>query len=357
VGIIEYNNKTQIEIGVDTMVATMTNEKNNSIFNAEVKNDYLEEMIGEGHISEETAKSYARIFNVTYTCELELEKDLNEFTLEEMEKILYGFNANNRNTIESYGRIISSYLNWSVNKGLIKKSVLADFRPESFEKYITDAEKYFTNRQLRRYEDRCENFQDAVIIRLLFMGVGGKQMSEIRNLKKSDIDRTNKRLKLTNTLKADKQGLPIKSTERWIEVDDRTIELIDGAIRQKEYVKKNGDLKQTEHNNVRPFTDLVNNEYVVRASITKTENWNVPVDKFVIYRRIQTIAESLGLDSLTAKFIQRSGMIYHANELIQDGVLSLDDMKIVADRFNMKSYHNLKGFLTVDNIRKTYPQK
>lgn len=335
----------------------MTEEKNNSIFNAEVKHSYLEEMINEGHISEETAKSYSRIFGVTYPKELEFEKDLNEFTLEQMEEILYGFNANNRNTIESYGRIISSYLNWSVQKGLVEKSVLADFRPDSFEKYITDAEIYFTDKQLRRYEDQCENYQDAVIIRLLFMGVGGKQMSEIRNLKKADVDRTNKRLKLTNTLKADKKGLPIKSTERWIEVDERTITLIDGAINQKEYVKKNGDLKQTEFNNVRPFTDLVSNDYVVRASITKTENWNVPVDKFVIYRRIQTIAESLGIKDLTAKFIQRSGMIYHANQLIQEDELMLDDIKIVADRFNLKSYHNLKGFLTVDNIRKTYPQK
>ena len=339
------------------MVAVMTNEKNNNIFNAETKNDYLEQMVRENHISEETSKSYARIFNVTYPKELELEKDLNEFSLEEMERILYDFNANNRNTIESYGRIISSYLNWSVQRGLIDKSVLADFRPESFEKYIVQGETYFTDRQLRRYEDRCANYQDAVIIRLLFMGVGGKQMSEIRNLKKSDVDRKNKRLRLTNTLKADKKGLPIKSTERWIEVDDRTIDLIDGAIAQKEYIKKNGDLKQTEYDNVRPFTDLVDNEYVVRASITKTENWNAPVDKYVIYRRVQTIAKSLGIDELTSKYIQRSGMIYHANELIQGNILSLDDLKIVADRFNMKSYHNLKGFLTVDNIRKTYPQR
>lgn len=338
-----------------TMVATMTNDKNNSIFNTEVKNDYIEQMISEGHITEDTAKSYIRIFNVSYPLELEFEKDLNEFTLEEMEKIFYGFEANNRNTIESYGRIISAYLNWSVQTGLIKKSVLANFRPETFEKYIY-GETYFTDKQLRRYEDRCENYQDAVIIRLLFMGVGGKQMSEIRNLKKSDVDRKNKRLKLTNTLKADKQGLPIKSTERWLDIDDRTMELIDGAITQKTYVKKNGDLKQTETNNIRPFTDLISNEYVVRASITKTENWNVPVDKYVIYRRIQTIAESLGINDMTAKFIQRSGMVYHANELTKDdGELSLDDLKIVADRFNMKSYHNLKGFLTVENIRQTYP--
>lgn len=338
------------------MVATMTKDKNNSIFNAKAKNDFLENMMEKERISEETAGNYLRIFNITYGHELMLEKDVSEFTLEEMEKVLYGFKANNRNTIETYGRIISSYLNWAVQNKIINKNVLEDFRPETFEKYLTNEEIYFTDKQLRRWEDQCENYQDSVILRLLFMGVGGKQMSEIRNIKKSDVDMKNKRLRLVNTLKADNQGTPIKFTERWIDVDERTIDLIRGAIRQKTYAKGNGIIKQTEHNNIRPYTDLVNNEYVIRASITKTDYLAVPVDKFVIYRRIATIEESLGV-SLTAKFIQRSGMIYHANELIQDGVLSLDDMKIVADRFNMKSYHNLKGFLTVENILKTYPQK
>lgn len=335
----------------------MTNDKNNSLFNTKVKIDYLSDMIKSGAISEETSKSYSRIFGVTFSSEEALEKDLNQFTLEEMETILYNFKANNRNTVESYARIISSYLNWSVINEQSGTNVLADLKPTDFEKYLTFEETYFTNKQLRRWEDSCVNFQDAVILRLLFNGVSGKQMSEIRNLKKSDVDLENKRLRLVNTLKADKNGFPIKFTERWIDVDERTLELVRGAIEKKTYQKKNGDVAQTEYNNVRPYTDLVNNDYVVRASITKTDNWNTPVDRFVIYRRIQMLSEIFSVEDLTAKFIQRSGMIFHANELMKGEKLSLDDIKIVADRFNLKSYHNLKGFLTVENIEKTYPKK
>jgi integrase len=340
------------------MVGTMTNERNNSLFNANVKNEYLEEMIGQGVISEQTSISYARIFGVTSELEEKFKKDLNKFNFEQMEEVLFSFEANNRNTVESYARIISSYLNWSVRKKKAKTNVLSDLKPDDFEKYLTDVETYFTEKQLRRYEDSCQNYQDAVIIRLLFMGVGSRQLSEIRNLKKEDIDFDNKRLKLINTLKSDEKGLPIKYTERYLTVDERTLTLIEGAINQKTYLKKNGNLNQTANNNVRPYTDLVDNDYVLRASITKTENWHIPVDKFVIYRRISGIAESLGIDDLTAKFIQRSGMMYHANELMAgDDELSLDDLKIIADRFNMKSYHNLKGVLTTETIRKTYPQK
>jgi integrase len=327
----------------------MTSEKNNTLFNADVKNRFLSD------IKEGTRQSYERIFRITQNFETALNKDINQFSIIELETVLYKFEANNRNTIESYSRIISSYLKWSVRKGLASKNELENLRPSDFEKYLTNGESYIPNNKLRRHEDRCQNYQDAVIVRLLFMGVGGKQMSEIRNLKKDDVDFKNKRLYLVNTLKPNEDGTPLKYTERYLSVDDRTLELINGAINQKKYTKRNGFMVERE--NVRKHTDLVNNEYVVRSSITKTDNWSNPVDKFVIYRRMQVLSETLGVE-LTTKFIQRSGMIYHANNLIkEDNELSLDDLKIVADRFNMKSYHNLKGFLTLENIRKTYPKK
>jgi integrase len=346
--------KHKIIKGIKNMNAI--NEKNNSlIYNETMKYDFLRNMIDSKTITEETSKNYLRIFGITSSKEKALNKDLNQFTLEELETILYAFKAKTRNTIETYARIISSYLNWSVQHNKSMHNPLAELKPDDFEKYITNEEQYFTEKQLRRWEDRCTNYQDAVIIRLLFMGVSGKQMSEIRNLKKKDVDIDNRRLRLINTLQADKKGVPIKFTERYLDIDERTLELIEGAMGENIYAKRNGEMEQID--NIRPYTDLVQNDYVVRASITKTENWNTPVDKFVIYRRIDSIANSLGIEDLTAKFIQRSGMIYHARKLVQDNNFSLDDLKIVADRFNIKSYHNLKGFLTIDNILKTYPQK
>lgn len=346
------------------MVTNVTNEKSNflmeymenkPLYNSNLKNKFLNEMIETGTISEDTAKSYARIFLVTNPSEYALGRDLSEFTFEEIETILFDFRANNRNTVESYARIISSYLKWVTNNDKTRTNVLATLRPTDFEKYLTNEETYFTSKQLRRWEDLCANFQDAVIVRLLFSGIGGKQMSEIRNLKKQDIDWDNNRLYLINTLKANKDGLPIEFTDRWLDVDDYTMSLIDGAIKHKTYQKKNGNMMQAERNNVREYTDLVENDYVVRASITKSDNTNKPVDKFVIYRRVQMLQEVFGVEEFTAKFIQRSGMIFTASELMNEGNLTLNNIKMVADKFNLNSYHNLKGFLTVDNIEKTYP--
>lgn len=323
-----------------------TSDNNNSLFNEEAKKRFLAE------IRESTRKSYERIFKITQSYESALEKDINQFTLQELETILYEFKANNRNTIESYSRIISSYLNWSVQEGLASENALAMFKPDDFDKYISNEEVYLTEKILKRQEDRCENYQDSVILRLLFIGVGGKQLSEIRNLNRNDIDYDKKQIRLVNTLKEDEKGNPIKFTERFLNIDEHTLKLIDGSLDQRKYIKRNGLMEQRE--NIRNYTDLVENDFVVRASITKTDNWIYPVDRFVIYRRVQMLSETLGLD-LTTKFIQRSGMIYYAKELTKGEVEpSLDDLKMIADRFNMKSYHNLKGLLTLENIKKTY---
>lgn len=333
----------------------VTNEKDNYLFNPERKDLFIRDMILNGSISESTSKSYERILLYSSKIEHALDKDLSDFTLEEIEKVLFDFNANNRNTVESYSRILSSYLNWCVDNGISRYNPLQELKPDDFVKYLTDKEVYFTNNQLKRWEDHLENFQDAVIIRLLFIGVGGKQLSEIRNLKMQDVDRKNKMLKLTNTLKYDEDGLPIKFTERYLDVEDeRTFDLIEGAINTKKYVKRNGEVSEGGESRSIGMLELVENDYVVRSSITKTENYNYPVDKFVIYRRLSMISEVFGINDFTAKLIQRSGMIYYANSIMQNDNLTLDDMKIVADRFNIKSYHNLKGFLTAENVRKTY---
>lgn len=333
-----------------------------SFFNEPLKRKFLEDMVKNENISEETAKNYERILLLTSELEKKLNKDLNEFDFKELETVLYNYKSNNRNTIETYARIISSYLNWSVKSNLIQHNELEHLKPDDFVKYLLEGEIYYTEKQLRRWENRMENYQDAVIVRLLFLGVGGKQLSELRNLKISDVDRENKKIRLVNTLTEDKAtGLPIKYGIRYLDIkDEYTFDLIEGAFNQRTYMKRNAEVSEGNENRSIGALDLVINNYVVRSSITKTENFSYPVDKFVIYRRIQMLSEVFGIANFTAKLIQRSGMVWYGYNFMKDNTsneLLLEDMKMVAEKFNMKSYHNLKGFLTTENILKTYESK
>lgn len=320
-------------------------------FNSEIKEEYF------SGLRETSQQSYRRIFTITSKFESMLGKDLNQFSLEEIETVLLSFKATLRTTIESYGRIMSSYLNWSVENNLSKENVLRNLRTEDFGKYVVASDSpYLSEQELRKIEDRCENYQDAVILRLIFNGVGSKELSEIRNLRKSDINFDTNQLILRDTLTTDENGIPVKYTERIMSVDDRTMYLIKGAINQTTYFKSNGDVLQTANNNIRPFSDLVDNSYVVRPSITRTDTGDSPVGKYVLYRRIKMVNDLLSENGeLNAKYIQRSGMVYFTYVNTGHREVSLNDLKLLANRFNAKSYHNFKGTITSEVIKKVYP--
>lgn len=347
------------------MQATLTNVNNSDLFNANDKVKFFEEMVNSGALSLETVPSYYRLFKdkndykIRYY-EEKFGKDINLFTFEEMENVLKGFQAKNRNTVESYARIISSYLNWSVRTGRgIGYNVLADLKPNDFKKYLVAEESYFTYEELLDYEEACKNSQDAVILRLLFNGFGGKEMSEIRNLKMTDVDKERKTLYLVETLKADEDGNILEFIDRTKPIDDYTFELIKEAYGETTYMKKNGDAETGARGEVRPYTDLVQNSYVLRPSLTKTENGEKPMAKFVIHRRLNMLKKHFGIPQLTAKFIQRSGMLYYAKDLVdyESEEVSINVLKMVASQFKTGSYHNLKGIVTMENIKRTYPQQ
>lgn len=317
------------------------------LYNEEKKVRFLTELLNNGNINEGTARNYYMILTNVYKDEVKLGKDLSEFTFEELEQVLHGLNSVSRNAIESYSRILSKYLAWC---GDNKLSILS---PKDFSKYMV-AEDYFTEKQLRRLEDKCENYQDAVILRLLFIGVNGNASSELRNLKATDVDFDKKIIKLYNDSESDQNY-------RYLDVDDYTLNLIEGAIRQRKYAKKNGRINQTESNNISPYTDLVENQYVIRPSITQNESFTKPVDKFTVYRRIdvlEEVAEEVGIYGLKPKYIQRSGMIYLAHKLAGNNDVTLSHIKTISNpsHFNVRSFHNIKSFVTKENIQKTYGQ-
>ncbi|RXY99178.1 tyrosine-type recombinase/integrase [Fictibacillus sp. S7] len=320
-----------------------------TLYNEAIKKNYFDS----GRISPQTVQTYGRIFLHTAPLENKYQKDLNLFTLEEMEEVLRGFHSRHRNTIESYARIISSYLHWSVKQGYAKINVLQLLGPEDFSRYVWEHEAYMTKDDVVRAENRCRNLQDAVILRLLFVGVNGKKLSEIRNLKQEDVDHTNQTLFLTNALKEDERGRPIKFTNRVLSVDKDTLVMLEQAFGETIYYKR--DSKLSGVNNVREYNELAVNPYIVRPSLTAAESVSDPSNVHVIYRRMRRIQLEQGLPFLTAKYVQRAAQIYYAHTIIDQEELTLDDIKMVASRFKISSYHNLKGFLNRDNISKTYP--
>lgn len=235
--------------------------------------------------------------------------------------------------------------------GLLKKiksnsdNILNRVDTRWFRNFVNkDAKIFYTKQEIINIIDKCKNPQDAVIISLIFDGVQGKAVSELRNLKETDVDDLTGQVALI-----DEDGSTRKTY-----VTQLSLDLIMAAYEEPYYYKSNGLMD--ESSNVRNYTELVGGLYIIRSSNTgKIKNLG-PADKFVIYRRISTIEKALGLDNFTIKNISRSGMLSFANDKMKQKrvPINLSLLLDICNIYNVKSYNSIKEFVTEDNVYDLY---
>lgn len=317
----------------------MVEVKSSKLYNEHIKERFLETY------PEQTRPGYRRIFITSKRTEELLGKDLYDFSLEEIEDVLHDLSPTTFSASQTNGRIVTAYISWAIQEGLRQNNInpLRIVDPQYFTKFVDPTlNMFFTEKKLREIEDQCVNAQDYAIFRLLFEGVNGSRLSEIRNLKKADVDSDNLRLTLTDA----------DGSQRVIDVSPRAISFVEKAAKETVYYKKNGE--PIDNEKVRPYTDLVDNEYVFRSSITRTEHYGM-VDIHLIYRRINMVKELFEIPFFTSTNIAKSGMIYMAKELVKrDGDLLREHYLMIADRFKVNNWYSIKEYVNMDNIKKLY---
>lgn len=316
----------------------------NVMFNEKIKQEFL------NTYPSESQPVYKRIFVKSAVNESRFGKDLYDFDLELIEDLLTDLDPLTSSISQSNGRIISAYINWSIDKGYKKNKInlLKSVEADWFERFVDKTKKiYFSAEEIFMVEKFCENAQDRVVIRALFESISGKQGLEIRNLTDEDIDWDNKRV----TLYDSPDRNPLYS--RTIEVSDICLEAFEDALKESTYYKRNGMME--EHDNVRGFTDLMDNNYVVRNSITRTDNYNGAVNEYVVYRRVSMIGELLAIPYFTSKNIFRSGMIYMGYQLLKKhGKLGKEQYLEIAERFRIKNWYSIKEYCNLETIESLY---
>ncbi|NHN34626.1 tyrosine-type recombinase/integrase [Paenibacillus agricola] len=311
------------------------------MFNREVKDKFLSM-----YINEDTRQTYKRIFNKSEYAEKRFGEDLYSFSKDEIEEVLYDLSPLTPLASQTNGRIVTAYITWAMNNGYRKTiNPLVAASPAWFDKFVDKTFKiYFSKSEIQDIEAYCENAQDKVLISLFFEGLSGKEFKEIRHIKKNDIDYDKNIIYLTNN-PINRKIFEIKN--------ERTMSVLRQAADQTKYYKKNGEMEEVD--NVRNYTDLVKNEYLIRSSFTKTENMISPVDKSVINRRVNTIAKLFPMPYLAPKNISRSGMIYMGSQLLKEyGTLGKEQYLEICERFNVNSWFSLKEFVNEETIRRLY---
>lgn len=317
------------------------------LYNRDVKQLFLDEY------KANTQKTLLRLFKVSQASERDRQQDLYDFNREQVRKLLYMLKPTKFNASKQNGALISMYMDWAIEQGYRKSINPLDGISKDWYNQFVDTNKvqYFTEDRLNEMIRSCENTQDAVIVRLLMEGAGGEANEELLNLRKQDIDFTTNMLMLRDLKRRE---------ERILRVSDRCIDLCGKALAASTYEKKNGI---SSPNTKSPTVHLVENEFVIRSSVTNTENV-AKADKNIIHRRMAVLSQFFNEPYFTPLNIRYSGMLMMARDLVvRYGELGPAELNKIAERFHVSRadstgdqnmYRLKEEFLNITKLNEMY---
>jgi integrase len=293
------------------------------LYNKEQKLRFMEQY------DQDTQDVYSYIFKSCYRIERRFNKDVCQFSHEQFKTLLENFRSTSLQSLKVRTSRLRTYIDYCISNGLavdqdgkaVQVNVADIFDTSALEKFVrADAirKKYLIGEEMDNFIDFCYNAQDAVVVQLLRQGVKGKDLYEIRNLSKQDIDFLDRILTLH-----DNDG-----SVRKHKVDEKTMGLIMEALGQTHYVAKNGT---TDRERV-----LIQGDYVVRP--LDYPNISCPISTAGIQGRLSRIAKMYGNAFITPHTLFVSGQIEYAKMLKErDGVeeLTLDHYKEICSRFGL----------------------
>lgn len=305
--------------------------------------------------NEDSKLVYISAFKNSEILEEDLNKDLFNFKEEDLEKLIRDIiKPKTKQSARTYCNILSKYIQWGIES---KRSKLSTNpfrrRQDYYSNFVSDQSSlYLSKEQIDSIVFGLVNAQDAFIVKASFAGIQGKEISEMTNLTIQDIvDAINNKNKLT--LK-DKNG-----KERTIDVDSETLNLAVSANKQEQYYRQNAKFDYDDK--LKTEVMLPKSIYILkptRTSQTNKEGYS-PISHFTVYNRLEMIKK---LDefiefkaSLTTKNLSRSGMIYEAKLILDQGLeITESVMKDICDKYGMRYQWSLRDFLNEETVNSVY---
>lgn len=316
------------------------------LYNSELKERFLSQY------QEDSQITHGYTLSKAYDEENFFEKDLYEFNIEEIKKVLYKINPINLRAAIRYGNTIKNYIDWAHRNGYAMSNInnpLQGMDSEWYQQFTGNKKTLFSYQEIREILKELVNFQDQLPILLAFEGVLGEDMSEQANLDFNSYDPNSNILKLKDDVKG----------ERTIEVSDELVALIRRAHSETSYQYKNGTAtgKLTER-------ELPDSKFVLKAGSRSDSEQDAPISKFVLYRRLREIKDACDYPYLSYKSISKSGQVKMAVDLFRErGKLTNDELELVAIKFNLSktmnngesyNYSAIREYVNRDSILELY---
>ncbi|MED3550172.1 hypothetical protein [Cytobacillus praedii] len=313
-------------------------------YNYPIKNRYLESIDNE---NSRTTIGY--IFNHSLRTEMILEKDMYNFSREDIESVMRNISPGTANYAKSSLFHIRSYISWAIKHGYRDNNMnpLDNITGAWASKFVDRTSKiHYSEEELEDLLSEFHNAQDQAMVRLWFEGAGGREFSEVKNLSYYDIDWINNILTLRDESR----------NERKITVSDKCMKYIENAYRQTNYIfVKDGEIVSE-----RP---LEQSDFILRnVAHRKVDEKTNEIGSGSIYKRLKELKVYFGLDVFSPNAIRQSGQIYMVSAIYErDGHFG-DKLQWyeIGDRFNVTKVNNnpnvtmMKNYISTEILKDLY---
>ena len=281
---------------------------------SEVKKEFLEKQL------KSTRSFYAYVLKRADEFEAQLDKKIYDFNIEDRDEMLtVQFKNKNKWTFQSALSPLKTYVDFCISKSLVRhnENRFMTILPSDYDDYVSDQAKnssYIPLSESREFQKRLANDQDKLIIELSSLGVRGRTekgntLEEFVNLKVKDIKWNTKELHLIKN----------NGEQRYINVDDYTLDLLKRVINQTFYVSNNG--LKTKKNDLGEFEKtnrgraISPTEYVFRVP-GKNRKGKVAYQFFT--SRIQRMQKWLEAPYLNSSNLYFSAILDYAKNMLEE---------------------------------------
>jgi integrase len=310
-----------------------------NLYNEEFKDEYISKFDNES-----TQKAIRNIFKNSFSTELILEKDLYDFSNDEIGNLIRGFAPFDKYMAYDLGKQIARYIDYAIICGrTIAENPISALTPDWYETLVDKKHKLFSKDEIYSLVERLINSQDKAMIALIFEGVTGKLLSELRNIKLSDV---NEFLNLVTLRNDDREIIRI------IKVTDWCMEQIKSAFSDVYYqtIKDNSEKQLVEFN-----------DYLFRNFQNRSTSKTGSILSQTLYGRIQNISGVYDIPFLRPKAILKSGMIAMAVRLLEDnGHLGKKQLEEISDQFDYGKFYQdayKEKVINVSYMKRTINEK
>ena len=144
---------------------------------------------------------FKSLFNRTYACESDINKDILDFNLNDCEDLMAYLSAPSINAQEANVSLLKQYVDWGINKNKVATMRnpwdLVDARDPTYVLAIRERKYIKDIHELNKAVDFLDRKYDKLIIYMLYSGMMGERCREIRYAKEQDLDLNNNTITIT----------------------------------------------------------------------------------------------------------------------------------------------------------------